>query len=90
MAEENEATPQDDGIRLDGLGDVQRELAKVYRDMRKGRIEISDGNGLTLTLVHLGKVMEQGILSAGAARLERLERRREEARRDAHSIPSAH
>lgn len=42
---------------LNGLGDVRREMARVYRDMKAKRIPISDGNGLVNALNCLACVM---------------------------------
>lgn len=74
--EEIEDPPE--GIPLRGMGDVLRELGRVYRDMRKGRIPIADGNGLTQTLVQVGKVMEQRNEARALEKLERLERKRDQ------------
>ena len=65
-----------EGIPFRGTGDVLRELGRVYRDMRKGRIAVADGNGLTQTLVQIGKVMEQHAETAALERLDALEKRK--------------
>ena len=49
-------TPQT--IRLKTADDVRVELARVYRDMRYGRIETSDGTKLAFVLGHIGKMIE--------------------------------
>lgn len=64
----------DEGVPLVTMGDVQRELGKVYRAMRKGRIPTERGNGLTQTLQYLGKVTEATQKAELEARLEKLER----------------
>lgn len=77
-AGENEAPPPpagDDGIALRTVGDVEREMAKVYRDMRKKRLAIADGNGLTQTLVHLAKVKRETVSDELLRRIEELEER---------------
>ncbi len=76
----------DEGLKLKTPGDVQREMARVYRAMRKGRIDIATGNGLTQTLQYLAKTTRE---TAGDELLERvaqLERKQAEAeeRRAAH------
>lgn len=45
-------------LRLTSLRDVRREMAKVYADMRQGRIETSEGTRLTYVLSSLAKVIE--------------------------------
>lgn len=55
----NEPHPgDDDGLPLAGLGDVQREMARVYRDMRKHRIESDHGSRLINALNCLAGVMQ--------------------------------
>lgn len=44
-------------LELKGLGDVQREMAAVYRDMRKERIESDHGSRLINALNCLAGVM---------------------------------
>jgi hypothetical protein len=83
-------TPEDDGIPLRGLGDVRRELARVYRDMRAERIPVLLGNGLTQTLVQLGKVIEQEESSDAMVRLEALEKRRNGTQAESSPNPQAH
>lgn len=68
----------DEGVPLKSLGDVQREMAKVYRAMRKKRIAISDGNGLTQTLQYLAKVMQDRAESKWMQRAEVLWKERQE------------
>lgn len=57
------------------LRDVQREMARVYRDMRNGRLDPSDGAKMTYTLATLGKLIETGDLERRVEALE-LERNR--------------
>lgn len=77
----------DSGPRLRSVGDVQREMARVYRSMRCGRIPISDGNGLTQTLQYLAKVTEMASELEALEKLDRLERKHGEP---AHVDPQAH
>jgi hypothetical protein len=52
--------PRDDsGVALESLGDIRREMARVYRSMKAGRTKPGVGNCLTQTLVYLAKVIEQ-------------------------------
>ena len=81
----------DSGPRLESVGDVHRELAKVYRSMRMGRIPVPEGNGLTQTLVYLAKVTEMAAEAIALERLARLEgRRRERNAEPARGDPQAH
>ncbi len=68
----------DSGPRLESVGDVQREMARVYRAMRGKRLAISDGNGLTQTLQYLAKVTEIASELEALEKLDRLERKRAE------------
>lgn len=62
-------TPQ--VIHLKTADDVRLEMAKVYRDMRQGRVEMADGTKLAYVLGQLNKAIETGIIEA---RMEALER----------------
>ncbi len=46
------------GIPLRGLGDVQREMARVYREMKAKTLPIGDGNGLINALNCIASVMQ--------------------------------
>ena len=46
-------------IRLRTLRDLQREMARVYRDVRGGAVESSDGSRLVFMLGQIGRVIEQ-------------------------------
>ena len=65
-----ELLPLPRDIRLKTADDVRLELARVYRDMRAGRIEMADGTKLAYVLGQLNKSIETGQL---ADRLELLE-----------------
>lgn len=58
-------------IHLKTADDVRLEMAKVYRDMRQGRIDMADGTKLAYVLGQLNKAIETGIIEA---RMEALER----------------
>lgn len=62
-------TPSD--IKLRTADDVRLEMARVYRDMRQGRIDTADGTKLTYVLTGLLKAIETGIIES---RMEALER----------------
>jgi hypothetical protein len=57
-------------IDLKTIDDVRVEMARVYRDMRAGRIETADGTKLSYVLAQLGKLIEAGDLEK---RLEAME-----------------
>lgn len=59
-----------DFIQLHDLQSVRREMSNVYRDMRKGMIETSDGSRLTYVLVELRKILEVLQLEARLKQLE--------------------
>jgi hypothetical protein len=75
----------DEGIALETMGDVLREMAKVYRGMKRGRIEVAMGNGLTQCLTMVAKTMEQVQQSAALEKLDRLEKKRGVARETAEA-----
>ena len=62
-------TPKE--IKLKTADDVRLEMARVYRDMRQGRIESQEGTRLVYVLAALNKAIETGILES---RMESLER----------------
>lgn len=64
-------------IDLRDANAIRRELASVYRDMRGGRIETSDGTRLAYVLDLIRKAFETGQLQD---RLEAVERTLEERR----------
>jgi hypothetical protein len=57
-------------IDLKTIDDVRVEMARVYRDMRAGKLETADGTKLAYVLSQLGKLIESGELEK---RLEALE-----------------
>ncbi len=50
-------------IKLKSADDVRLEMARVYRDMRAGRIDTADGTKLTYVLTGLLKAIETGLLT---------------------------
>lgn len=61
-------TPQE--IKLKTADDVRLEMARVYRDMRSGRIDCSDGTKLVYVLIGLLKAIETGVVESRMAALE--------------------
>ena len=45
-------------IPLKSIGDVRVEMAKVYRGMKKGAIQMQDGTRLVYVLASIGKLIE--------------------------------
>lgn len=70
--------PDPDGIELNGLGDVQREMAKVYRDMRKERINDEIGARLVNALNCLAGLMQDKRDSLWTKRAAKLWEEREQ------------
>lgn len=48
------ATPTPQQIKLATVMDCKREMARVYRDSRQGRIDIQDGTRLVYMLAQIG------------------------------------
>lgn len=46
-----------EGPRLDGLGDVRREMVRVYGQMKTGKRSVGEGNGLINALNCIAAVM---------------------------------
>ena len=63
-------TPQ--VIHLKTADDARLEMAKVYRDMRQGRVEMADGTKLAYVLGQLIKAIETGIIEQRMESLERV------------------
>jgi hypothetical protein len=55
------------------LTDVRRELGRVYRDMRKGKIASHDGTRYTYVLKAIADLIAQSDLEARIEALERLQ-----------------
>jgi len=55
---------------LETLTDVRREMARVYRQMRYGRIDTQDATRMTYVLTQIAKIIQTAELEA---RIERLE-----------------
>ena len=58
-------------IALSTIAEVRREMARVYRDARQGRIETTDGTKLAFILSGIGKMILDSELEQ---RIEKLER----------------
>jgi hypothetical protein len=56
--------------RLASLAEIRREMAKVYRQMRSGKVKTQDGTRLAYVLSMIGKLIESSDLQQ---RLETIE-----------------
>lgn len=59
-------------IKLKTANDVRLEMAKVYREMRHGKIETGEGSKLVYVLVQIAKVIETSEIEARMESLERV------------------
>lgn len=69
------ADPTPKQIKLVTIMDCKREMARVYRDSRQGRIDIQDGTRLVYMLSQIGKLIEVSELEK---RIELLEKARDD------------
>ena len=70
-------TPHRRGPVLESLAEVRREMARVYRQMRHGRIDTQDATRMTYVLTQIAKIIQVYELDARIAAVERaLGRRR--------------
>lgn len=60
-------------IDLRNAGAIRREMGQVYRAMRSGEIETSDGTKLAYVLTQLGKMYEMEVLESRLNALEQAE-----------------
>ena len=64
-------TPRRRGPVLETLTDVRREMARVYRQMRHGRIDTQDATRMTYVLSQIAKIIQTAELEARVAAVER-------------------
>ena len=64
-------TPRRRGPVLETLPDVRREMARVYRQMRHGRIDTQDATRMTYVLTQIAKIIQTAELDARVAAVER-------------------
>ena len=69
-------TPQRRGPVLETLTDVRREMARVYRQMRHGRIDTQDATRMTYVLTQIAKIIQTTELDARIEAVERALRMR--------------
>lgn len=70
---ESDAESEETRVPLRTTGDVQREMARVYRAARFKRITESRANSLTQTLMNIGKLAEVNQGDELAKRVDALE-----------------
>ena len=69
--------PRPPKIDLRNAHAIRREMANVYRDMRRGVIETQDGTKLAYVLEHLRKAYETGVLEDRIRQIELTVKRRD-------------
>lgn len=67
------AEPTSRQIKLVTVMDCKREMARVYRDSRQGRIDIQDGTRLVYMLAQIGKLIEVSELEKRIETLEKVQ-----------------
>ena len=65
------SSPRRRGPVLETLTDVRREMARVYRGMRHGRIDSQDATRMTYVLTQIAKIIQTAELDARVAAVER-------------------
>lgn len=83
MSDMPKAPEGDEGIPLRTMGDVEREMARVYRDMRKKRMDAGNGNALMHGLACIAKVKREAVGDELLKRIEELEQRQAKAEEQA-------
>ncbi|MBL0168490.1 MAG: hypothetical protein IPP85_15830 [Propionivibrio sp.] len=58
-------------IKLSNIEDVRREMAKIYREARSGKLDISDAGRLAYVLTGIGKLIEVEVIEKRLIDLER-------------------
>lgn len=64
-------TPRRVRAKLDTIGDVTRELARLYREARGGTLDTADASKLANILALMGRLIEGSDLEARIAAIER-------------------
>jgi hypothetical protein len=58
-------------IRLGSIADCRREMGKLYREMRSGKLDTAKGCKLAYVLQSVGKLVEVETIESRIAELER-------------------
>ena len=56
--------------KLDTIGDIKREMTKLYRETRSGLVDVQDATKLTWCLQAVAKVIETSDLEERVKKLE--------------------
>lgn len=64
-------TPTPSKIKLNELEDVRREMARVYREARGGKIDSSEAGRLAYILTGIGKLIEATEIEKRLLQMER-------------------
>jgi hypothetical protein len=64
-------TPTPAKIKLNALEDVRREMARVYREARGGKIDSSEAGRLAYILTGIGKLIEATEIEKRLSQMER-------------------
>jgi hypothetical protein len=64
-------TPTPSKIKLNELEDVRREMARVYREARGGRMDASEAGRLAYILTGIGKLIEATEIEKRLSQMER-------------------
>ena len=68
------STPTPYRIDLKSIDDVRLEMAKVYRSMKSGELQSSDGTRLVYVLAQIGKMIELHDIESRLYALESLKK----------------
>tara|TARA_B100000405_G_scaffold302449_1_gene265777 strand:+ start:974 stop:1258 length:285 start_codon:yes stop_codon:yes gene_type:complete len=63
-------SPTGKRVKLKTVGDVSREMAKLYREARNGKIDVSDASKLANMLSILSRILETSDLERRVEKLE--------------------
>jgi hypothetical protein len=83
LVEPPTGVPPEEGIPLRTMGDIEREMAKVYRAARKGRLDHAVANSLTHTLACIAKVKREAVSDVLLDRIQVLEQKQAKAEEQA-------
>ena len=63
-------TPRRVRVKLETVTDARKEMSKLYREARAGKIDIADASKLTNILMLIGRMIESSDLEKRVAALE--------------------
>jgi hypothetical protein len=65
-----EGKPRRIRVKLETVQDARKEMSKVYREARSGKVDISDASKLANILMLIGRMIESSDLEKRIAALE--------------------